>query len=137
MDRDIERRESFGDDPLEIQFGEPRERREVAVQEREAIVVVFQVERSPHALRQLMDEAELTVVVAGLDLVEDRCVYFGPHRFAELLLHDHVEALLVANHDQRHLCVIGEDLPTDHVTRHLAVDCEDLITGLEAGPSCG
>jgi hypothetical protein len=41
VDRDVERGESFGDDPLEVELGEPGEGREVAVEEREPVVVVF------------------------------------------------------------------------------------------------
>ena len=45
-------------------------RGEVPVQERQAVVVVLQVQAAAHALGQLVDEAELAVVVARADPVE-------------------------------------------------------------------
>ena len=60
------------DHPLQIGFGEAGEGREVPIEERQAVVVVLQVEALPHALRQLVDEAELAVVVARAHLVEQR-----------------------------------------------------------------
>ena len=66
----MQRRQALGDDPLEVRLGEPCQGREVAVQEAEPVVVVLEVEAAAHPLRQLVDEAELTVVVAGPDAVE-------------------------------------------------------------------
>ena len=66
VDADVERRETFGDDALEVGFGESGQRREIAVQEREAVVVVLEIQALAHALGQLVDEAELAMVVTGL-----------------------------------------------------------------------
>ena len=51
-------------------LGEAGERGEVAVQEAQPVVVVLQVQAAAHALGQLVDEAELAVVVARADAVE-------------------------------------------------------------------
>ena len=51
VDADVERAEPLGDDALEVGFGEAGQRGEVAVQERQPVVVVLQVEAAPHALR--------------------------------------------------------------------------------------
>ena len=63
--------EAFGEDAFGVELGETGERREVPVEERQPIVVVLEVEAPPHALGQLVDEAEGAVVVAGPDPVED------------------------------------------------------------------
>ena len=107
------------------------------VEERESVVVVLQVQRAPHALGQLVDEAELAVVVAGLHLVEQRCVDFCPEGFAGVFGDDNVETPVVALHCELDLGVIGQDLPADDITRDFACDGEDLVTGLKTRPSSG
>ena len=80
MDADVQRRQALGHDPLEVGLGEPGERREVPVQEAQPVVVVLQVEAAAHALGQLVDEAELAVVVAGADPVEHGARHLGAER---------------------------------------------------------
>ena len=63
--------EPLGQHPLEVHLGEPGERGEVPVEEREPVVVVLHGEAAAHALGQLVDEAELAVVVTRPDPVED------------------------------------------------------------------
>ena len=70
VDRDVEGRQALGHDSFEVGLGEPGQRREVAVEEAQPVVVVLEVEALAHALGQLVDEAELAVVVAGADAVE-------------------------------------------------------------------
>ena len=72
VDAHVQRRQPLGDHPLEVGLGEAGERGEVPVQERQAVVVVLQVQAAAHALGQLVDEAELAVVVAGAHPVEHR-----------------------------------------------------------------
>ena len=85
VDRDEQGAEAFGEDPFRIELGEPGQRGEVPVQEREPIVVILEVQALPHALGQLVDEAERTVVVAGPDAVEHRRGHFDPEGLARLL----------------------------------------------------
>ena len=80
VDAHVERTESLGYDPLEVGLSEARQRREVAVEERQAVVVVLEVEAAAHPRRQLVDEAELAVVIAGLDPVEQRAVDLDAQR---------------------------------------------------------
>ena len=87
--RDVERRQPVLEDARDVALLHVRERREVAVGERQPIVVVANVERLAQALRQPLDEAELAAVRAAanrgrleldaqrlafrpLDLVDDR-----------------------------------------------------------------
>ncbi len=80
VDADVERAQALADHPLEVGLGEAGERGEVAVEEAQPVVVVLLVQAGAHARRQLVDEAELAVVVAGADLVEQGRVHLGPVR---------------------------------------------------------
>ncbi len=86
VDADVQRRQPLGDHPLEVGLGEPGERREVPVQERQPVVVVLQVQAAAHALGQLVDEAELAVVVAGANPVEHGARHVDAERLARPLL---------------------------------------------------
>ena len=52
VDTDIERRQPFGNHPLQIRFGETGQGGEVAVQERQPVVVVLEIQALPHALEE-------------------------------------------------------------------------------------
>jgi hypothetical protein len=68
----------FGHHPFEVGLGEAGEGGEVPVQEAQPVVVVLQVQAAAHALGQLVDEAELAVVVAGAHPVEHRARHLDP-----------------------------------------------------------
>ena len=87
VDRHVQRRQALGDHPLEVGLGEPGERGEVAVQEAQPVVVVLQVQAPPHALGQLVDEAELAVVVARAHPVEHGRLHLDAERLAGPLRH--------------------------------------------------
>ena len=70
--RDIQRREELIGDALPIVIGEIGQRDEVAVQKRVAVVVVFDVQRPPHAIGHLQHEAERAQVVAAPDVDVER-----------------------------------------------------------------
>ncbi len=111
MDAHVERRQPFGDDALEVGLGEPRERREVAVQERQPVVVVLQVQALAQPWGQLVDEAELAVVVARAHLVEQRRVHLDAEGLALPLgdLDGEVEA--TPAHLDLDVGVVGEQPP--------------------------
>ena len=132
MDAHVQRAQLLGDDALEIGLGEPSERRVVAVKERQPVVVVLHVEAAAQAGRQLVDEAELAVVVARAHLIEER----GVHLDAEGLpgaLHD-LEGEVQPAPDDLELDVglVGEQLPLDHVTRRLPIDDLDAVADLDS-----
>ena len=89
VDGHEQRAEALGEDALGVELGETGQRREVAVQERQPVVVVLEVEAPPHALGQLVDEAEGAVVVAGPDPVEDGRGDLHPERLPRLLVDPH------------------------------------------------
>ena len=122
VDAHVQRPEPLGDHPLEVGFGEAGERREVSVEERQPVVVVLEVEALPHALRQLVDEAERAVVVAGPHPVEHRARELEAERRAVGLV-DHERALEpAAAHLELDAWPVGVELVRDHVPQVLAVD---------------
>ena len=133
VDAHVERAEPLADDPLEVGFGEPGQRREVSVEKRQAEVVVLEVEAAAHPLRELMDEAERAVVVARLHPVEHRVRELEPERRTLLLVH-HQLLLEPAPPDfEVDLGRVGLQLVGDHVAELLAVDREDLVARRDAG----
>ena len=59
-------------DPAPVVLGQVGQRDEAAVEHRVAVVVVHDVERPAHALRNLLDEAEWAGVLADADAIEGR-----------------------------------------------------------------
>ena len=92
VDRHVERAQPLGDDALEVGLGEPGEGGEVPVEEAQPVVVVLEVEALPQARRQLVDEAELAVVVAGAHLVEQRRLHLHAERLTGPLVDLHRRA---------------------------------------------
>ena len=136
MDGDVDRRQPLRDDPFEVEFGEAGEGGEVPVEERESVVVVLQVQQAPHALGQLVDEAELAVVVAGLHLVEQRRVDFCPEGFAGVLGDDNVETPVLALL-QSSTSASSVKICQRMTSRRTSPATADLVTGLKTRPSSG
>ena len=82
VDAHVQRRQALGDHPFEVGLGEPGQGGEVPVEERQPVVVVLQVEARAHALGQLVDEAELAVVVARAHPVEHRARHLDTERLS-------------------------------------------------------
>ncbi len=127
VDAHVERAEPLGDDPLEVRLGEAGQRGEVPVEEREAVVVVLQVQAAPHALGQLVDEAERAVVVAGADPVEDRALELEPERRAGGLLDPHLALEPAPAQLDLDDGLVGLHLVADDVPQLLAVQAQHLV----------
>ena len=138
MDGDEERAEAFGQDALGVELGEPRQRGEVAVEERQPVVVVLEVEAAPHALGQLVDEAERAVVVAGADAVEDGRGDLDPERLPGRLVDPDQagQGRAGAPHEDAEVLGVAEALEIDDVARLVPVDAEELVAHGQAGPGC-
>jgi hypothetical protein len=138
VNRDEEGAEAFGEDPFGIELGEPGQRGEVPVQEREPIVVILHVQTPSHALGQLVDEAEGAVVVAGPYAVEHRGGHLDPEGLARLFV-DADEARQrcagAFDHDAE-VVGVGQLLEIDDVARLLPVEGEQLIAHGQAGAGC-
>ena len=135
VDADVERAETLGDDALEVGFGEAGQRGEVAVQERQPVVVVLEVEGAPHPFRQLVDEAERAVVVTRPHPVEHRARELDAERLPRSLLHREVPLEPAATQLELDERLVGLELVPDDVAHRLAVEAEDLVAGRE--PSGG
>jgi hypothetical protein len=133
VDRDVEGRETLLHDALEVGLGEPGERREVAVEEGEPVVVVLQVKAPAHPLWQLVDEAELAVVVAGPHAVEHRRGDLGAERLARLLLDGHRKLQPAPRELEVEAGLVREELELDDVSGHLAVHRADLVARYQPG----
>ena len=83
--------------------------------------------------RQLVDEAELAVVVAGAHLVEQRRVHLDAERLAGPLvdLDGELEPAAARRRARRSASSV-EELPLDDVAGHVAVDRDDLVADLDA-----
>ncbi len=125
----MQRRQPLGHDPFEVGLGEAGQCREVAVQERQAVVVVLQIQAAAHALGQLIDETELAVVVTRSNPVEDRARHVDAERRSLTLLDRERQIEPTAQHIEFHLALVGGHLPLDDVARHVTVDPHDLVTG--------
>ena len=120
MDRHVQRRQPLGDDAFEVCLGETRQGREVAVQEAEPVVVVLEVEAAAHPLGQLVDEAELAMVVAGPHAVEHGTGDLRAERLTGGLSDGEVDLDTVAGEQQIDVGLIGPQMPLDDVTRDSA-----------------
>jgi hypothetical protein len=133
VDAHVERGQLLGHHALEVGLGEAGEGREVPVEERQPIVVVLEVEAAAQPRRELVDEAELAVVVARAHPVEQRRVDLDPERLAGPLLDldQRVEPAAPQLEGQGRL--VDEHPPLDQVARDRAVDREDLVALDDAG----
>jgi hypothetical protein len=133
VDGHVQRAQPLRDDPLQVGLGEARQRGEVPVEEAQPVVVVLEVEALPEPRRQLVDEAELAVVVAGSHLVEERRLHVQAERLARSLVHLDRQLQPSSADLQRRVGVVDEEPPLDDVAGHLAVDGVHLVADLHTG----
>ncbi|CAB4365633.1 unannotated protein [freshwater metagenome] len=136
MNADVQRRQALGDDTFEVGLGEAGERGEVAVQERQAVVVVLEVQAAAQARGQLVDEAELAVVIARAHPVEHCTGHLSAERFVGTLVDFQGDFDTAALHFQRDLGIVDGHSPFDDVTWHDAVHRGHDVANDEAGPRC-
>ena len=129
----VERAQLLGDHPLEVGLREPGQRCEISVEERQAEIVVLEVQAAPHPFRELMDETERAMVVAGLHPVEDRVRELEPERRAFRLAHHELPFEAAPADFEVDLGAVGVQLVRDHVAELLAVDRQDLVAGRNSG----
>ena len=130
--------EALGEDALRVELGEAGEGGEVAVQERQSVVVVLEVEAAPHAFGQLVDEAERAVVVTGPDAVEHGRGDLHPERLPRLLVdaHDPGQRRAGAADEDAEVTRVAESLEIDDVARLLPVNAQELVTHGQTGAGC-
>ena len=139
VDGDEQWAEALGQDAFRVELGEPGERREVAVEEGQPVVVVLEVQAAPHALGQLVDEAERAVVVTRADAVEDGRGDLDARAAHPAALSTRTSrgSGAPARRDQDAEVVrVAEPLEIDDVARLLAVEAQELVAHGQSGPGC-
>ena len=117
---------------------EVRQRHEVAVQEREAVVVVLHRQRAAQPRRHLVDEAEPAGVATGARVVaEPPAVKRDAVPLARPRRHDEVERVAVAQHGEPERAVGGRVLEVQDVERDAPVQADDAVAGAQAAASGG
>ena len=134
VDGDVEWREVLLDDALERRLVEVGERDVVAMKERQAEVVVLDVEAPPHPLRQLVDEAEHALVGTGRDLAGAGRLELDTEIGAPSLERE-CQQSPVPLHPKLELRLARVELEVDRVPEPVAVDRKDPIAPREAGRS--
>ena len=138
--RDVDRTDVQVDDALNLSLREIGERDVVAQKKAKTRVVVFEIHRRAHAGRQLVDEAENTVVGAGARAVHQIALELQP-QVAALGL-SHADAVLRAvgapQHDRKR-AVVSEKLIVEHIDDPIAVDRHQAFADLRFPPqrTCG
>jgi hypothetical protein len=132
VDAHVERGQPLLHHALQVGLGETGERGEVPVEEAQPVVVVLRVQAAAHALRQLVDEAELAVVVTGVDAVEHGARHGRAEGLPCTALDLDVDGHPSAVHRERHGVLLHEALPLDDVPRRDAVHGEHHVALLQA-----
>ena len=122
VDTDVDRREFLGDHSFEVGLGKAGEGRVVPIEKREPVIVVLEIQALSEVRRQLIDKAELTVVVTCPHLVEHRRLHFDPERLSNRLLDVDVQGEPVAIDDERDLVTVDERPVLEDVSRLFAAD---------------
>ena len=130
MNGHVQRRQALGDHPLEIRLGEAGQGGEVPEQEAEPVVVVLEVKAAPHARWQLVDEAELAVVVTRADPVEHRGVDVDAERFTRRLHRLDLEVEPTPAQLEPRIGLVGKDPVLDHVAHRLTAQGDQLVADL-------
>jgi hypothetical protein len=131
MHRDVERRQPVLDDPGGVVRLEVGQRREVAVPERQPVVVVADVEHLADAVRVPFDEAEVTAVGAAPDAWR---LDGDPHRLLDRAFDDDLERLIGPRllEDEGELLVRRQKLPVEKVLELAAIHRIQLGAGYES-----
>ena len=124
VDRHVERREPVLDDPLDVPRLQVGEGREVAVLEREAVIVVADVQRLAQTLGETVHEAEIAAVGAAADA---RPLEGDPHRHLEGALEVEFDLLAIRLADvEQEFLLGGEELPVEKIVEGTPIDGDEL-----------
>jgi len=118
----VQRRNPLRHDSFEVKLSEPSECREISVEERKPIIVVLEIEGLTQIGRQLINKAELAMVVTGSDLVEESRVNLRTERFTSLFLDFERNLEPTPINVQAEFALIGKESIRDDVARHFAIE---------------
>ena len=127
MHGNVKRRQALLNNAVEFSLIDVRQRQVIPEEERQSIILIFDVKRPPDILRILMDEAEHALVLAGhrfdrLELESERFP-FAPH--------ESDRAILRPNRGPPP-DVCGVELKIDDVEQRLAVQFVDFVARFQA-----
>ena len=108
VDADVQRTQALGHYPLQVGLGEPGQGGEVPVEERQPVVVVLHVQAAAEPGRKLVDEAELAVVVAGANPVEQGAVHLDTQGAPSWLFHVDLALQPSGIQSERHQRLVNE-----------------------------
>ena len=129
MDGNEERRQVIAFDPLEILFAHIRQRDEVAIEERHAIIVILDRQALSHTGRHLIDEAEVTAVAARAYAIENGGSELCAKFFIIVLVEGKQFLLTVCMFDEKLDLLFGESkAQIDDVAQFLPIDGKNLVS---------
>ncbi|CAB4905744.1 unannotated protein [freshwater metagenome] len=132
MNTDIQRREAFGNHPLEIGFGEPRQRREIAIEKTQAVIIIFEIQTLTHPRRQLVDKTKSAVVVTSTNSIKQGTCNFGSQSFASIFYDSCLHLKTAAHKIDLNLGFVCHETPLNDVARNHSVQTNHLITRLQS-----
>ena len=132
MHGNIQRRQAHLDDPLHIGVAEVGKGDVIAHQERQAGVVILEIQALAHTLGQLIDEAKDALVGAALLPIHQVGLKIQAQVFALGLFNDQLHLLTVPFQHQFYLAVVAVKFIIQHVADDVTVDAHQAIAGLDA-----
>ncbi len=130
VDRNVEWRQPVLDDPLDVVRLEIGQGREVAVAERQPVIIIADVQHVPKTGRQPVHEAEVAAVGAAAD---PGGLDGDAHRLIERPLDLELDLLAIGlAHVEDELFFSGEELPVEKVLQLPAIHGEELGAGCQA-----
>ena len=116
-------------DPLEILFAHIRQRDEVAIEERHAIIIILDRQALSHTGRHLIDEAEVTAVATRAYAIENGRGELCAEFLVIVLVEGKYFLLTVRMFHEKLDLLFGESkAPIDDVAQFLPVDGKDLVS---------
>ena len=110
------------DDTVDLVLGQVRQRDIVAEKEAQTLVVIFKIERFAHAGRQLVDEAEHTMVGTAVLFVAQVGLEVAAQRLILTFFHLHGAVLFVLTELQRETFRRCIELVIQRIVQRVAVD---------------
>ena len=136
MDTDVERRQAFRDHPLKVGFGKTSQRGEVAIEKRESVVIVLEVQRAAHALGQLVNKTKIAVVVARTDPVKQSRIDVDTERLTGSFLDFDGHGETATIDFEFEFGLVHQALPLNHIAWILAIERHHGVTNSHTGDIC-
>ncbi len=131
--RYVERRQVQPADAVEITGPHIRQRDEIAIEERETIVIILYGQACAHARSHHVHEAEIAVIRAAADAIEYRRSEFATELLIDVFLERYDFTLSIGMLDQQIYLLIGQrEAQIDDITQRLFVYGNNLVAADES-----